>query len=133
MLLIHVIQQQVNKKFHDTDPATLYLFRSSNNKKGSYFSRMASSWEDQPMPQQQKQQQPQPQNHDVEQVVVVGPKHELDSAAKYSISLHRIYTPTYMARIHAILHHHHPTTSTSMAICPIDTPLGKGLQRHYLH
>ena len=89
---------------------------------------MASSWEDQPMPQQKP-----PQNH-VEQVVLVGPKHELDAAAKYSISLHRIYTPTYMARIHAILHHHHhPTTSTSMAICPIDTPLGKGLQRHYLH
>jgi hypothetical protein len=116
------------QRFHDTDPATLYLFRSSNNEKGgggssSYFSRMASSWEDQPMPQKQ-------QNH-VKQVVV-GPKHELDSAARYSISLHRIYTPTYMARIHAILYHH-PTTSTSIAICPIDTPLGKGLQRHYFH
>ncbi|OEU06001.1 hypothetical protein FRACYDRAFT_256995 [Fragilariopsis cylindrus CCMP1102] len=50
------------------------------------------------------------------------------------ISLHRIYTPTYMARIHAILHHHHPTTSTStsMAICPIDTPLGKGLQPTFI-
>jgi glycoprotein-N-acetylgalactosamine 3-beta-galactosyltransferase len=124
------------QRFHDTDPATLYLFRSSSASKGSYFSRMASSWEDQPMPKQQQQQQ-EDDNDIVPQVqAVVGPKHELDSAAKYSISLHRIYTPTYMARIHAILHHHHHSTkssSTSMAICPIDTPLGKGLHRHYLH
>jgi len=94
------------QRFHDTDPATLYLFRASSHKSASYFSRMAKAWEDLPMPGSN--------------TTNVGPKHRLEAAAKHSISLHRLYSPTYMARIHAILHR----------ACPIDSPLGRGLETH---
>ena len=122
------------QRFHDTDPATLYLFRaakslSETRRSSSYFSRMAKSWEDQPMPKKNKLNNNSNDDDDDKNInininTVVGPRHELEAAAKYSISLHRIHTPTYMARIHAILY---PTTT-----CPADSPLGRGLQRHYI-
>ena len=98
------------QRFHDTDTATLYTFRASSHKSASYFARQAKAWEDQPMPRQ------------TNATAVVGPKHGIEAAAKHSISFHRIYTPTYMARIHAILHQD----------CPVDSPLGRGMQTHMI-
>jgi hypothetical protein len=131
------------QRFHDTDPATLYLFRAAQHaqqKSSSYLSRMAKTWEDQPMPMFMSSGGDNTVTADTASAtatttatatatattsrqMLVGPKHGLDAAAKHSISLHRIFTPTYMARIHVILH---PAT------CPIDSPLGKGLKKHSL-
>jgi hypothetical protein len=100
------------QRFHDTDPASLYLFRAARSledRKASYFSRMAKAWEGQPMPGTLSER--------------VGPKHGLEAAAKHSISFHRIHTPIYMARIHSILH---------ASSCPIDSPLGRGLRKHFV-
>ena len=112
------------QRFHDADPATLFLFRAAPDPKhrgSSYFSRMAKTWEDQPLPVSETNRDPLRMN--AVNPKAVGPKHELEAAARHSISLHRIYTPTYMLRIHAILH---PGT------CPIDSPLGKGLKQHFV-
>lgn len=103
------------QRFHDTEPAQLYTFRA-NAKSGAYFDRRAKEWENQPMPTFARQTGQDETNG------VVGPKHGLDAASKYSISLHKIHTPTYLARIHAILRRS----------CPIDSPLGRGLQLHGL-
>ena len=112
------------QRFHNTDPASLYLMRATASKRGSYNERMAKGWELQSLPLMDLGKNlPNNVNANTDaNASTVGPKHELDAVAAYSFSLHRIYTPTYMARIHAILH---------PKLCPIDSPLGKGLMQHY--
>lgn len=128
------------QRFHDTDPATLYTFRAAKypgDRHSSYFSRMALSWEHQLLPWFSTGPLLVGETATVtnstngttietktnrDNTAYVGPKHGLEAAARHSISLHKIYTPTYMSRIHAILH---PLES-----CPVDSPLGKGLRRH---
>lgn len=104
------------QRFHDAEPATLFLTRAArslDDRRSSYLARMMKTWEDQPMPNANA-------NAGSDDNDIVGRRYELEAAAVESISLHRIHTPTYMARIHAILHQ----------TCPNDSPLGKGLLQH---
>lgn len=105
------------QRFHDACPATLYQFRADPNSR-AYFKRQAHAWESQPLPSNVSR--------------VVGPKHGLDAAAKYSISFHRIHYPKYAARIHAILQTSHGILNGHISsLCPTDTPLGWGLRQHF--
>jgi hypothetical protein len=117
------------QRFHDACPIALYLFRADHESR-AYFRRQAAAWEDQPMPNWTSGGSSSINTSNT--TMMVGPKHGLDAAAKYSISFHRIRYPFYTARIHAILqasneirNHQHLT------VCPSDSPLGRGLLEHY--
>jgi hypothetical protein len=100
------------QQYHSTTPARLYMFRSQLRRRGSQIQdRMAVYWEGLPHPASSRQYQNQ----------TVGPKHGLEAAATYSVSFHDLYTPQYVARIHALVYRN---------LCPADSPLGRGLRQH---
>ena len=90
-------------QYHDCNPNHLYTFRVGRNP--SFHSKTAAHWENFTHPSQPNR--------------VVGPKHDLDAAAKYSTSFHDIYHPTFVARLHSILY---PET------CPATSVLGRALR-----
>jgi glycoprotein-N-acetylgalactosamine 3-beta-galactosyltransferase len=92
-------------QYHDCNPNHLYTFRTGHNP--SFHSKIAANWEDAMHPKYPTQR--------------VGPKHELEAAATYSIAFHDIYHPTFVARLHSILYHE---------TCPSASPLGRAM-RHY--
>ncbi|KAG7351705.1 hypothetical protein IV203_007753 [Nitzschia inconspicua] len=101
------------QRFHDACPATIYSFRADPNSR-AYFKRQAAAWESQPSPSNASN--------------LVGPKHGLDAAAKYSISFHRIRYPIYTARIHVLLHTSHAIwNGHKLPTCPTDSNLTQGL------
>jgi hypothetical protein len=94
------------QRYHDETPASLFTFRATSKSKAPYLQKTAYAW--------QSLEHPSIPN------TTVGPKHELEAAARFSISFHHLYNPQYVARFHAILH---PRT------CPAKSALGKGLRR----
>ena len=98
------------QQYHSTTPARLYYFRSRLGRRGSHIQdRLAVYWEGLPHPSRQHQHQ------------TVGPKHGLEAAATYSVSFHDLYTPQFVARIHAMVYR---------TVCPAHSPLGRGLRQH---
>lgn len=95
------------QQYHDCSPHCVYTSRAASGRRATFHSRAVSYWETLPRPDQVR--------HLNE---TVGPKNDLDAAAVYSVSLHNLHHPQYIARIHAILF---PRT------CPFDSPLGRGL------
>jgi hypothetical protein len=93
------------QRYHDETPASLFTFRAHSKAKG-YLQTTAYAW--------------QSLEHPSNPNTTVGPKHELEAAAQFSISFHHLYNPQYVARFHSILH---PRT------CPATSPLGKGLRQ----
>jgi hypothetical protein len=93
------------QQYHDCDPHCVYTSRAKSGRRANFHSRAVAYWETLPHPDQVR--------HLNE---TVGPKNDLDAAAVYSVSLHNLHHPQYMARIHAILF---PRT------CPSDSPLGR--------
>jgi hypothetical protein len=93
--------------YHDCSPHCLYTSRAAGGRRASSHSRAVAYWETLPHPDQVR--------HLNE---TVGPKNNLEAAAVYSVSLHNLHHPQYIARIHAILF---PRT------CPADSPLSRGL------
>lgn len=75
--------------YHDCSPAHLYTFQSTRGR-GSFHAKAAAYWETLPHPTNASR--------------TVGPKHELQGAAHYSITFHDIYRPSYMTRLHSILY-----------------------------
>jgi hypothetical protein len=92
-------------QYHDCGPNHLYTFRTGHNP--SFHSKIAIHWENFTHPSQPNQ--------------VVGPKHGLEAAAKYSVAFHDIYHPVYVARMHVILF---PKT------CPATSLLGRALRMY---
>jgi hypothetical protein len=90
-------------QYHDCGPNHLYTFRTGHNP--SFHSKIAIHWENFTHPSQPNQ--------------VVGPKHGLEAAAKYSVAFHDIYHPVYVVRMHVILF---PKT------CPATSVLGRALR-----
>ena len=92
------------QQYHDCDPHHLYTFRSST-RKASFHSKAASMWET--------------LSHPSIANTTAGPKHELEAAAKYSVSLHNIYHPVFVARIHSLVF---------KETCPLRSVLGRALR-----
>ncbi len=111
--------------YHDVAPQQVYDGRpssKSHRKIPSFHSRAVSYFEQLPLPQRRQRtsfhDSPDPVAEPWRPVsftnpttlpfndtlVVVGPKYGLNAAAKYSISFHRISSPLFMSRIHAILY-----------------------------
>jgi glycoprotein-N-acetylgalactosamine 3-beta-galactosyltransferase len=90
-------------QYHDCGPDHLYTFRTDYS--SSFHSKLAKRWENQSHPSKPNQ--------------VVGPKHGLDAAAKYSITFHDIYNPMYVARLHIILF---------PELCPATSAMGRALR-----
>jgi hypothetical protein len=111
------------QQYHDATPSLLYSFRSSTARRASYQAKVATQWEALPHPSSLHMNMLDHANaNKIETTtVLVGPKHELQAAATYSVSFHNLYNPQYVARLHAIVH---PRT------CPSDSPLGIGLRQH---
>jgi hypothetical protein len=102
------------QQYHGTTPAHLYMFRSRLGRRQSgYQARIAVYWEGLAHPSSSF-------SHHQNQTVV-GPKHGLEAAATYSVSFHDLYTPQYVARIHALVYRN---------TCPAHSPLGRGLRKH---
>jgi hypothetical protein len=95
------------QQYHDCSPHCVYTSRAKSGRRANFHSRAVAYWETLPHPDVVR--------HWNE---TVGVKNDLDAAAVYSVSLHNLHHPQYMARIHAILF---PRT------CPSDSPLGRGL------
>ena len=93
--------------YHDVDPAHLFTVRADGANRGGFHAKAAAFWEELPHPSRYYSDQ------------TVGPKHKLEAAAAYSVSLHNLYTPQYVARIHSIL----------FRTCPATTPLGYSLDQ----
>ena len=123
--------------YHDVAPQQVYDGRPSSQSRRkipSFHSRAVSYYEQLPPPQRQPHNyhdrrldliaepwRPVPFTYPTSTLpcndtlaVVVGPKYGLNAAAKYSISFHKISSPLFMLRIHAILY---------PSICP--TPPGE--------
>ncbi len=90
-------------QYHDCGPNHLYTFRAGES--SSFHSKAAMEWQNLTHPSKRNE--------------VVGPKHGLDAAAKYSIAFHDIYHPIYAARLHVLLF---PET------CPATSVLGRALR-----
>lgn len=107
-------KQTGEQLYHAVSPEHLFTARAATQKskknRASFHSRAAAYWETLPHPAGGNK--------------TVGPKHGLEAAATYSVSLHNLYHPTAVARVHAILY---PYT------CPQDSPLGRGLRLHHNH
>jgi hypothetical protein len=98
------------QQYHDCSPHCLFTTRAASGKRASFHSRAAAYWESLPHPDQLR--------HFNE---TVGPKKNVDAAATYSVALHKLHHPLYVARVHAVLY---PRT------CPEDSSLGRGLEAH---
>ena len=92
------------QQYHDCDPHHLYTFRASTGK-ASFHSKAASMWET--------------LSHPSIANTTAGPKHELEAAAKYSVSFHNIYHPVFVARIHSLVY---------KETCPSRSVLGRALR-----
>jgi hypothetical protein len=101
--------------YHDVAPQQVYDGRPSSmshRKVPSFHSRAVSYYEQLPPPKWKRRTNTTPEPwrpiltatplHD--EPSVVGPKYGLNAAAKYSISFHKISSPLFMLRIHALLH-----------------------------
>jgi hypothetical protein len=98
------------QQYHDCSPQCLYTSRAASGRRASFHSRATTYWETLPHPDQVRHL-----NNET-----VGSKNNLDAASVYSVSLHKLHHPQYMARIHAILF---------QRTCPADSSLGRGLGR----
>ncbi|KAL7572336.1 hypothetical protein ACA910_021551 [Epithemia clementina (nom. ined.)] len=75
--------------YHAVTPHTLYATRSDDGSK-SFHAKASNYWSKQPHPRDPSRQ--------------VGPKHGLESAARYSVSFHNLFHPIFMVRVHTLLH-----------------------------
>jgi hypothetical protein len=75
--------------YHDCSPQSLYYSNGTNRRRPSFHDRNTIYWQSLPMP--------------LNSTINVGQKMGLQAAATYSVSLHKIAPPSFMARIHAIL------------------------------
>jgi glycoprotein-N-acetylgalactosamine 3-beta-galactosyltransferase len=91
--------------YHDCDPNHLYITRASKQKGSSSHASAAAYWETLPHPMLPN--------------TTVGPKLGLDTAARYSVSLHNIFHPIFVARLHALIY---------KSICPATSNLGRALR-----
>ena len=118
------------QRYHDATPHHLYTTMTSPTtttatsakwSSRSFHARAAAYWESLPFPAGQSSHtwQPQSSRNETTTTRVVGPKHHLESAAMYSIAFHNIYSPLYMARIHAIL---------NPSLCALGSPLREGMR-----
>lgn len=94
------------QQYHGVPPQFLYTFRSGPSEK-SFYSKVSTFWEGLAHPTLTNQ--------------TTGPKHRLEAAAKHSMTLHDMYHPLYVARVHSLLFPH---------TCPADSNLGKALRRY---
>jgi hypothetical protein len=110
-------QSTGEQQYHDTTPTDLYVTSpaSSSGRRASYHARMSKYWQglEHPQDSAQKENDSPPTTNPA-----VGPKYGLDAAATYSVSFHDLYTPNYVARIHALVYRDS---------CPSHTPLGRAL------
>jgi hypothetical protein len=110
-------QSTGEQQYHDTTPADLYATSpaSSSGRRASYHARMSKYWQGLEHPQHLAQQE---NDSSPKTNPAVGPKYGLDAAATYSVSFHDLYTPNFVARIHALVYRDS---------CPSHTPLGRAL------
>jgi hypothetical protein len=103
------------QQYHDCSPHHLYTSRVEAGKRGSFHSRAAAYWETLPFPDRPYLTMDNLLRNAEKQNESVGPRDHLESAAVYSVALHNLFNPLYLARVHAILYHTCPPESQGSA------------------
>ena len=93
-------------QYHLSTADDMYHLRPTENDGMSYYEKQSRYWTTLPHPANASQ--------------ATGPRYGMETAGRYSVALHSMSHPMYLARVHVLLH---PAT------CPADSVLGRALRQ----